>query len=222
MSTVTTLRGLAERIESRTRRERMLLLAAVVTVVVLSWDALVRAPLAERQRVATESVSRIEAEIATMHGSEATLREQLAALSARRVDEQVAALEARLASVNAELEARTQGLISPHQMVAVLRALLAGDERLELVALRNDAAEPIVSLKDSGAAGAAVPRVFRHRVELVLRGEYFALLDYLHRVEGLEWRFRWDAINVSTLEYPLAEAVIVLSTLSFAEGWIGV
>jgi MSHA biogenesis protein MshJ len=216
------LRNLAARIDARTRRERMLLIAAGATIVLLAWDTTVRAPLAERQRVALEREAQVEADLATMRASEGTLREQLTALSSTRADEQVGALQARIAAVDGELQARTQGLISPHQMVAVLRAFVAGDERIELVALRNDAAEPIVTAKDAGAAVATVPRVFRHRVELVLRGEYFALLEYLRRVEGLEWRFRWDALNVTTLEYPIAEAVIVLSTLSFAEGWIGV
>lgn len=222
MSIAGSVKDLAARIDARTRRERVLLIAAAVTLLVLSWDVLVRAPLAERHRVALESVSRIETDIATMRASERALREQLAALSASRVDDQVAALEGRIAAVNRELEARTQGLITPAQMVAVVREIVASDERLELVALRNDVAEPIVTLQDAGAPDAAAPRVFRHRVELVLRGEYFALLDYLRRVEGLKWRFQWEALNVATLEYPIAEAVIVISTLSFAEGWIGV
>lgn len=222
MSMTTTLQSLAARIDARTRRERVLLIAAAVTLVVLSWDALVRAPLEARHRVALASMSRMETELSAMRASERSLHEQIAALSASRVEQQVAALEGRIAAVNRELDARAQGLVSPNQMVEVLRALVAGDERLELVTLRNTAAEPIVTSKDAGATGAAVPRVFRHRVELVLRGEYFALLDYLRRVEGLQWRFQWDALNVATLEYPIAEAVIVISTLSFAEGWIGV
>ena len=115
------------------------------------------------------------------------------------------------------------------QVADGLRDVLAGDESLSLISLRNVGSEPVIREDRAAAADAAegdasaqVPRVFRHRVELVVRGDYFAVLAYLKRLEGLDWQFQWDALELQSVDYPVAQAMVSLSTLSLAEDWIGV
>lgn len=221
------LRGLAARIDARTRRERLLLAAAVAVIVTLAWDVTLRAPLVERHAAAAQRIERLGADVTRLEASTRQLRDELDAAGGD--GGALEALRARLAEVDRRLAARTLRVISPEQMVTVLRDVLAAESGLTLVALRNEGAEPVIAedrpvVTGEGADIEAreVPRVFRHRVELVVRGEYFALLDYLKRLEGLRWELQWDALHIETQDYPTARATVSLSTLSLAEDWIGV
>lgn len=223
------LRAVAAYIDGRTRRERLLLAAAVVVVVALLWDATLRAPLAERHAAAAQRIERLDADIVGLEASARQLRDELDTLTGDGGGRVLEELRARLARVDERLAERTLRVISPAQMVTVLRDVLAAEARLTLVALRNEGAEPVIAedrpvLSGEGADVDTrnVPRVFRHRIELVVRGDYFALLDYLQRLEGLRWEFQWDALHIETQDYPTARATVSLSTLSLAEDWIGV
>lgn len=227
MTPLAALRDLGAHIDARTRRERLLLAAAVVVIVALLWDVTLRAPLAERHAAAAQRVERLDAGITGLEASTRQLRDELDGVTGGGgVLEE---LRARLARIDDRLAERTLRVISPAQMVAVLRDVLAAEGSLTLVALRNEGAEPVIAedrpvLSGDGADVEAreVPRVYRHRVELVVRGEYFALLEYLKRLEGLRWEFQWDALRIETQDYPMARATVSLSTLSLAEDWIGV
>lgn len=223
------LRALAAHVDGRTRRERLLLAAAVVVVVALLWDVTLRAPLAARHAAAAERVERLQSDLTGIEASTRQLRDELDAITGDDGGRALEELRARIARIDERLAERTMRVISPAQMVAVLRDVLSAESPLTLVALRNAAVEPVIAedrpvVSGEGADLEArdVPRVFRHRVELVVRGEYFALLDYLKRLEALRWEFQWDALHIETQDYPTARATVSLSTLSLAEDWIGV
>lgn len=204
-------------INARAPRERLLLAGAVAVVVLLAWDVFLRAPLAERQAREERRIEQLQTEIDSFRASGAALRRQLG----EDGDEGPAArLRAQLEQADRALAQRTLRVISPQQMVAVLRDVLGDAGGLSLMALRNLGSEP--AIQASRGADAAAPRVYRHRVEVVVRGDYFSLLAYLERLEGLDWQFQWDALAIETIDYPQAEARLSLSTLSLAEDWVGV
>lgn len=209
----------AERLDGRSRRERVLLAGSIAVIVLLAWDIGLRAPAAQRHEAALERADRARADIERL---QASVEEVAARLEAGGDDDRaVTAVEQRLDRVDERLAERTLRVVSPDQMAAVLRDVLEAEPRLEFVALRNTGVEP-VTIEGAAEAAADLPRVYRHRVELVVDGEYFALLEYLERLESLSWRFQWDALQVETLEYPTARVTLSLSTLSLAEAWIGV
>jgi len=228
MNPIHGLRELETRINVRTRRERLLLAGALVAVVLVAWDSAVRAPLTQERARALQQMAQARVQVSQLDASTAQLQGQLDALSgngrARRLED----LHAQIERVDRKLKERTARVISPVQMVKVLRDVLAGDERLKLVALRNTGVDPVITEDQPAKEGTqapakdGVPRVFRHHVEVVVQGRYLALLDYLERLEGLRWQFQWDALRIETVEYPTARATIDLSTLSLAEDWIGV
>lgn len=235
MSVRERLDALADRIDQRLLRERVLLFGAAALVVVLLWDVAVRAPIAARAANAEERIESLEARLTALRSSRAQMRATREELASRGPATVVAQTREQLEEVDDALAERTMRVVSPAEMVRVLRDMLQADDRLTLDALRNEDAEPIISERrtDQGArasssAGedaeraASMPRVYRHRVEVVARGEYFALLAYLQRLQGLDWQFQWDALHVEVVDYPTARARISLSTLSLAEGWIGV
>ena len=87
--------------------------------------------------------------------------------------------------------------------------------------LRSIAAEPVTQAEGDDDA-ARVASVFRHGVEIRLRGGYLSTLRYLEALEALPWRFFWDSLEYEVTEYPIAEITFILHTLSSEESWIGV
>lgn len=227
------LRLLAARIDERNRRERLLLALTAAVVVLVAWNGLVRAPLAERRAVAVDGVKQLESDIASLRDSRAGIEDRIAALEDESGTSAVDRVRQRLDALDEVLAERTARLISPDQMVRALRDVVNADAEVSLVRLRNAGATPVITEPgrdsggdaDNGDAGNeedGIPRVYRHDVELVIEGRYLALLEYFERLEGLEWRFQWEAITVETREYPVTRATVSLSTLSLAEDWIGV
>ncbi len=223
------LRLLAARIDERNRRERLLLALTAAVVMLVVWNGLVRAPLAERRAVAVDSVGQLEREIASFEDSRAGIEEKIAGLKDDSGTSPVERVRQRLDALDEVLAERTARLISPDQMVRALRDVVNADAEVSLVRLRNAGATPVITEpegeSDDGESAAdddGIPRVYRHDVELVVEGRYLALLAYLERLEDLEWQFQWEAITVETREYPVTRATVSLSTLSLAEDWIGV
>jgi MSHA biogenesis protein MshJ len=218
------LTQLAQRLDARARRERLLLAGTILVVLVVGWDMIVRAPLSERHAAALDRVERLEAEIASLRDSRDDLRGQLAADGADEGVTPEQRLRRRIDDLDTELQRRTARLVSPEQMVGALRDVVDGQAGVRLVRLENTAAESIIRVEDAAAAGggADIPRVYRHGVEVVVEGRYLDVLEYLQRLEALEWRFGWDALAIETTDYPVTRATVSLSTLSLAEDWIGV
>lgn len=209
---------LRARIDERNLRERILLLAAVVVVLFLLWDIAVRSPLAERQQVAAERIDQLERQQQDLRTTEQTLRGELDELAADTGADRVAELRREIAQIDRDLAERTARVVSPSQMVAVLRDMVQADANLTLNALENlEVDEIIAEDRDDG-----VPRVFRHRVRVVASGDFFTVLGYLQRLEDLDWQLQWDDLHITTQTYPRARVTILLSTLSLDEGWIGV
>jgi len=229
MSVLDPLRDVAARVDARTRRERLLIAGAVLALMLVVWEFAVRAPIAGADAAARDRIARTRGDIERLQQSTTKLASELQAVQGGADNAAEQKLRERLASIDAELGERTARVVSPQQMVAVLRDMLEADPKLTLIGLHNAGVEPVVteeraaSGKNAGDnAGGDVPRVFRHRVEVVVEGSYFDLLGYLERLEGLRWQFQWDGLRIETVDYPRARATVSLSTLSLAEDWIGV
>lgn len=208
-------------IDGRNLRERVLLLAAVVVVLVLIWDVAVRAPIAARGEAAEERRDRLAEESEELDSNRAELRDQIDEVAADDSGDRRARLEEALAEVDEEIGERTARVVSPQQMVRVLRDMVTAEDDLTLERLVNEGVEEII-VEDGDEDDESVPRVFRHRVEVVASGDFFTILGYLENLEDLDWRFQWDALELETEDYPRARVRLRLSTLSLDEGWLGV
>jgi len=218
MSLLERLRELEQSIDARLPRERLLLFGACAVVILLAWDFMARAPVSDRIARDRERIEQLDQETQALQATLAEIERELQ--EAGGGDETIARLRQQIRRIDEALAERTTRVISPRQMVNVLRDMLADSPDLSLMALRNLGAEPVISEPQENAGD--VPRVFRHRVEVVLRGDYFALQEYLERLEGLDWQFQWDSLAIETVDYPEARATLSISTLSLAEDWIGV
>ncbi|KPJ93428.1 MAG: hypothetical protein AMJ53_07265 [Gammaproteobacteria bacterium SG8_11] len=69
---------------------------------------------------------------------------------------------------------------------------------------------------------AALPEVYKHGMEIVFQGDYSSTLSYLRKLEQLPWKFYWEEVVYEVLDYPKAQIMVRIHTLSLNKGWISV
>jgi MSHA biogenesis protein MshJ len=230
MTTMTTLslklRPLIERIDRLSLRERGLIFGGGVALIYVAWQALLMDPVTVRARGAEQRLAEVRrrGQVADEAGLAASQDPAIAAAGRNR------ALAERLRSVDAELAAAAQGYVAPERMTELVRGLLASQQGLRLVSLRNLPAESLS--RPAGAAGAtgdAAPGTaatdrgpFLHPVEVVVEGDYPSVVNYLHELEKLPWRIHWQRLELLAGDYPSNRVRIVIGALSLSRDWMAV
>ncbi len=139
----------------------------------------------------------------------------------------LARLKRQKQQIDEQLQVKMRGLIAPAQMAQVLESVLTQSTALKLEKLNNLPVRPLLEdslddKRDKNAAVSADVGVYRHGLQIEFRGSYLQMLAYLKALKTLPWNFYWDSIEVTMDKYPQAQIVMIVHTLSFTPGWIGV
>ncbi|MDB5814751.1 MAG: biosis protein MshJ [Rhodocyclales bacterium] len=153
--------------------------------------------------------------------------------------EQLAQVDKENLSVDASLRASQQYLVPAETMGALLQDLLRRDKRLELVSMQTLSVAPILDTsKEEASAPAVQPTtlapvvvaqsapatvettMFRHGVQIVLRGNFLNVLDYLHEVEKLPWQMYWGSFTMDVADGALPTYSLSIYTLSLDKSWL--
>jgi MSHA biogenesis protein MshJ len=133
------------------------------------------------------------------------------------------ALRGQRAELEEKMQAVRAKLVPADQMIGLLRNLLHQDGRLELVSLRTLAVVPVALRRDREKPNdlplEGTQALYRHAVELKLRGRYAAIHDYLARLENIGRRLYWDEMRLAA-KYPVSTLTLTLHTLSLEEAWL--
>ncbi|MDE2117584.1 MAG: agglutinin biogenesis protein [Betaproteobacteria bacterium] len=220
---------LVEKIDGMSLRERVLIFAAaafmlIALIQVLFLDAL----LAEQKRLSTQVVQQQE----KMKEIQALIE---ASLQARKDDaasplrQRLSQTRKQLADGDAYLQSRRDRLVQPEKMADLLEQMLNKNGQLQLINLQTLPVAPLVekTFKPEGAgAGPASAvaeqdrQVFRHGVQITVRGSYLDLLQYLTALEQLPTKMFWGMSRMNVVQYPAAELTLTLYTLSLEKTWL--
>ncbi len=210
---------------ARALRERAILAAGAVALLVLVADAVAIRPVTseiERTRLAIErgreEQARLRAEQAALQHVEPSVEDLHFSRERDLLDRQLAEVERQIAT---ELDA----LVPPAAIVALLEKMLEADESMRLVRLRSQRPRRLGLEASRSADGGAVPsteHLYRHGLSIEIEGGFEATLAYLRRIEASPWHLLWDRFEYRVEAFPVARIRIDLHTLSNEEEWIGV
>lgn len=195
---------LAARIDEMSLRQRAMLFATVSLVVVVFAHVALIEPLLLRQKTLIERSTRDQSQLAAVRAQiEGLLKEEQ---GDGKDPEQLAVvqLEARLAELEKSLAAHKGAFVSPHRLPALLKNLLGPGRPLKLESLRT-----VPALQVQGGA-----QLYRHGLEMTLRGSYFDLLQYLSDLEKLPARLLWGGVDLQVEQYPEVRLTLQIHTLS--------
>jgi MSHA biogenesis protein MshJ len=212
----------SERIDAMTLRERAIVFAAAVALIIMPF--LFLSPAAERQREVARQLAQKQADTRMIQDEVQRLlgirTQDPDAARRARID----TLKQRIAEVDAKLAEKQRQLVPPDRIPALLEEMLRRDRKLELVDLRSLPAQALFDEKDGTAEAAAAARaglqVYRHGVEITVRGSYFDLLRYLSELERLSLRMFWKDVDLAATDYPMITMKLTVYTLSLDRSWL--
>jgi MSHA biogenesis protein MshJ len=213
------------KVDSMSLRERVLIFFAAAFLVVSLIDALLLNPLLVKQKSLSSQVVQQQEKMKEIQAQLAELLQARQADATSPQRERIRVLRQQIADGDAYLKERRDKLVPPEKMAELLEQVLSKNERLQLVALNT---LPVsLFIEPSGAATAVqVPegekQMYKHGVEITVRGNYADLLQYLTALEHLSTQMFWGGAKLNVVQYPTAELKLTLYTLSLDKRWLQV
>ena len=221
----------AARIDALSQRERIMSFVATAAALAFVGHVGLIAPLLKKQEMLRNQVLQQQNNIAGIN-------EQIAEKLREAAADPDAPVRARLAAVRDEsgrltesLRAMQQGLVAPERMAPLLESILRADGRLKMVSVRTLPVEPLSGIgarKDAPDAAPAIDvrtkarreLLFRHGVELTVRGSYLDMVDYMTALEKMPTQLFWGKAQLEVEEYPSVRLTLTLYTLSLDDKWM--
>lgn len=224
---------LRARIDALSLRERGLVGLAACALLAFVGHALVLAPMEASQEALRGQIAQQRTEIAAIDEAIASR------VQAFQLDPDAAA-RARLNSLRQEmgqlgdqLLAIEHGLVPPERMGPLVDGILRANGRLKLVSMRTMPVEPLAGPEAPAAAAATAPAVaptiapvamapllYRHGIEVTVRGNYLDMVDYMSALDAMPTRMFWGRAQLDVEEYPAARLTLTLHTLSLDRQWM--
>ncbi len=205
-------------IDKLSLRERAIVLVAALLVLYGIWHLLwFGGASAQRQALQAQQVT-TESQIANVTQEIDLLNRVLSGDASSDKQRQLAVLEARVEQLDSDLARLAQGLVPAADLSFVLRDLL---EETEGLSLRQLTTGPVEKL-DFDDANSDSASVYKHPVNLTFAGEYFAVMQFVERLESLDWRLYFDHLHYRVSDYPRAEVNLGIYTLSAERGNLSV
>ena len=214
----------SERIDAMVLRERAIVFFAAALVLLFLFNAALSGPVTDRQR-------QVARQLAQKQLDTRQIQEQVQLLLGKRTQDpdaerraQIEQLKQRVARIDARLAQKQHELVAPERVPGLLEEMLRRERKLELVDLRSLPPAPLFDnqAQPAGTGGTAVSalQVYRHGVELTVRGSYFDLVRYLGDLEQLPLRMFWREIDISGDTYPIITMKLSVYTLSLERTWV--
>ncbi len=210
--------------EALSRRERWMVLIGLLALVVAVMNAVLVEPVARRSRQMEQAIAMDRAQIHP-------IKLQLQVLDSTPIIDPDAAtrqhleeLRTKLDQANARLSAMESRLVPPERMSGLLEDILKRNGQLQLVSLKTlpvvGAATGKPAEKNAGATNASDVPVYRHGVELTVRGRYLDLSQYLSSLEKLPWHMLWGKAALVADAYPNSTLTLTIYTFSLDQAWL--
>lgn len=220
MKILRNLSDLAQRLDQRTPRERAMVLAVLVLVLLLTWHTGMAKPLQQR-------IEQNRQQSRDLLANAAHMEQQAQQVRQAHMNDPDHALRIRASELTQQsrlLEERIQHamehMVEPRKMPVLLRDLLARQNDITLLRLESIAGAPFHPAAQEVSSRAT--RTYRHGLRMELKGTYMSLLRYLETVEALPWHFIWHTIEYQVTDHPEAIIYLEIYTIGTQQKWIGV
>jgi MSHA biogenesis protein MshJ len=214
---------ISAKLEAMSLRERVFIFAALAALLLALINMLLLEPLFARQKSLRSQLAQQQQMLSAVQSQIAAMQQDNSADANSPQLNQIKQLKQEIAEGNAFLQSSRERLVQPEKMAAHLRQLLNKNNRLKIIALQTLPVTTLIEQPDiSGNAQAASQekQIFKHGVQLALRGNYLDLLQYLSALEKLPQQMYWAKAKMSVVEYPASELTLTLYTLSLDKTWL--
>jgi MSHA biogenesis protein MshJ len=226
----------AARMDALSLRERGMVFGATIAVLAFAGHTVVLTPQDAKQATLRTQIEQQQAASAAID-AEITAR-----VEGSRIDPDAQSrtrlntMQQEMGQLGSELLALEHGLVAPERMGPLVEGILRANGRLKLVSMRTLPAEPLAapgataataapaapaaSTTPATAGGNDVPLLYRHGVEVTVRGNYLDMVDYMSTLDAMPTRMFWGRAQLDVETYPTARLTLTLHTLSLDRQWM--
>ena len=230
-------RALQRRFDQRNGRERALLIAAAIALMLLAADALWLSPALTAFKAARAQQLQVQRALTGLQADTQQLQAR-GSSQARAQQAELAQWRQRVRDGDSALRRHEDALVGPDRMVELLEHWLARHGEVRVRAMRSlgrsdllgaaaPAPTPAVSATNATNAAPPVrsadtttPTLYRHGVELELEGGFADLLGYLQAMESLPQRVLWGGVHLKVEQHPRSVLTLRVYTLSRDRHWL--
>ena len=206
------LKRYADRIDAATLRERvMIFLAATVVLVFIANSALLD-PLRGKQRRLAAETRQIAQDLQAVQARLPGMMQNAAHDPDAPNRARLAELREQLAQLNARIVQEQRRFTPPDRMRDVLQEMLRRNKGLALVDLKTLPVAPVGATQGGGA--------YRHGIEFAVSGTYGELYDYLRTLERLPTQLYWARAELAVGQHPTLTLRLTAYTVSFDPAWL--
>ncbi len=222
------LQRYADSIDAMALRERVMFFGAVTLVLMTLLQVFLLNPVLSRRFQLSTQIAQQEDETKAIQAQIQALARPAQQDQDELNRERLKSLREQMTQLDRQFEQQQLQFVAPERMVAMIENLIVKNRKLQLISLRNLPSAGLSPGAGAASAAGGQPRatgerqVFRHTVELSLKGSYFDLLDYLAALEGMPQRVFWDGFELSVAEYPQSVLKLTIYTLSPEKSWLTV
>ncbi len=212
-------------------RERALIFAAAAFLLVALLNGLLLDPLAAQQKKMSVQVVQQQEKIKEIDAQIESLLHAKRYRDASPENRRLIQLRQQLAEGDAYIRARQDRLVPAEKISGLLEQVLKKNGRLELVKLQTLPVTPFI--ENSGfkqgnepdnatpaAPGTTSKQIYKHGVQMTVRGSYADMLDYLAALERMPAQMLWGMAKLKVIKYPTAELTFTVYTLSLEKTWL--
>lgn len=226
------------KIDGMSLRERAMIFAAACFVMISLINSMLLDPLLAKQKTLSAQVIQQQEKMKELQAEMQSL------MQAKHDDEssplrmRTAQLKQQLLELDGYLLSRSSRLVEPDKMADLLKQVLTKNSGLQLVALKTlpvslliekpssvngaDQSALAAQVNDGQKQPGAQKQIFKHGVQISVRGGYLDLLRYVSMLEKMPAQMFWGEVSLNVEQYPYSVLTLTLYTLSLDKTWLTV
>ena len=213
-----------EKVDAMSLRERVLIFAALVFMLISLFNSFLLDPLLAKQKKFNSQIVQRQEKIKEIRAQLDALVKAEDSVANSPLRKQLIASQQQLEDSESYLKNLQNRLVAPEMMADLLQKMLARNGQLELVSLQSLPVMPLIpdktdSSKKPGQADISM-QVYTHRVKITVRGTYSELLQYLTMLEHLPTQMFWGNAKMTVEKQATVELTLMLYTLSLDKTWL--
>ncbi|TAN65170.1 MAG: hypothetical protein EPN17_17415 [Methylobacter sp.] len=211
------LNNLQEKFEALTKREKAIIIVAVLVGLWSGWDTLFYQPNQKKQQMLQQEFNNLTQQIAEQQITAIKLEHSVRTDPNLNNKNRLTALKAEYKHLQELMMQGDKNFVPPHLMAVALSDILGQNNRLTLIRLNTLPVTTLLKAKQP-----QLNPIYKHGLALTFSGSYLDTFNYLKAMESMPWHFMWESIDYQVKDYPTAETTIKVYTLSFKESWLGI
>ena len=226
-------------IDDMSLRERAMIFVAAAFVVISLMEVLLLDPLLARQKMLSTQVTQQQEKMKEVQAQMQSLLEAQRDQEHSPMRVRVVQLKQQLQEQDSYLQSRRDRLVEPGKMAGLLKDVLDKNGRLQLVELKTlpvslliEKPQPAAIAGQSSNNPATLPgkekqpdqqkQIFKHGVQITVRGGYLDLLRYVTALEKMPTQMFWGEASLIVEKYPDGVFTLTVYTLSLDKTWLAV